>query len=46
MMGLIDFSLKKRLHLKVIKKNKSNLHGTKLFLMENSSVIIANGASF
>lgn len=41
MMGLIDFSLNKRFHLKVIKK--LNLHGMKLFLVENSSVIIANG---
>lgn len=40
MMSLIDFSLKKRFHLKVIKK--ANLHGTKLFLMENSSIIIVN----
>lgn len=40
MMSLTDFSLNKRFHLKMIKK--ANFHGTKLFLMENSSIIIAN----
>lgn len=46
MMGLIDFSLKKRFYLKVIKKNKSNFYGIKLFFMENLSVIIVNGVFF
>lgn len=39
-MSLIDFTLNERFHLKVIKK--ANFHGTKLFLMENSSIIIVN----
>lgn len=39
-MSLIDFSLNKRFHLKMIKE--ANFHGTKLFLMESSSIIITN----
>ena len=40
MMSLIEFSLNKRFHLKMIKE--ANFHGTKLFLMESSSIIITN----
>lgn len=40
MMSLIDFSLNERFHLKMIKQ--ANLHGAKVFLMENSSIIIEN----